>query len=137
VSKAPPPPSSLAARPVYRFKDDTKGLVFKAVLKDVAVEGDELVVVASLIRLSAAVAAWLGGPRWWCSAPPDSSLRGRGDQPLEGERRRNVNVRVLRYPRHQVPKALLRQKALLKQVRSASGHGGDAPAGALLTLRNI
>jgi hypothetical protein len=51
----------LAARPVYRFKDDIKGLVFKAVLKDVAVEGDKLVIVASLIRLSAAVAAWLCG----------------------------------------------------------------------------
>jgi hypothetical protein len=51
----------LAARPVYRFKDDIKGLVFKAVLKDVVVEGDELVIVASLIRLSAAVAAWLCG----------------------------------------------------------------------------
>jgi len=51
----------LAARPVYRFKDDLKGVVFKAVLKDVAVEGDELVIVASLIRLGAAAAAWLCG----------------------------------------------------------------------------
>jgi hypothetical protein len=51
----------LAARPVYRFKDDVKGLVFKATLKDIAVEGDTLVISASLIRLSAAVAAWLCG----------------------------------------------------------------------------
>jgi hypothetical protein len=51
----------LAARPVYRFKDDIKGVVFKAVLKDVVVEGDRLVIVASRVRLSAAVAAWLGG----------------------------------------------------------------------------
>jgi hypothetical protein len=49
----------LAARPVYRFKDDVKGLVLKATLEHVTVEGDKLVIVASLIRLSAAVAAWL------------------------------------------------------------------------------
>ncbi len=51
----------LAARPVYRFKDDIKGLVFKATLKDIAIEGDRLVIDVSLIRLSAAVAAWLCG----------------------------------------------------------------------------
>jgi hypothetical protein len=51
----------LAVRPVYRFKDDIKGLVFKATLKDIAVEGDTLVIGLSLIRLSAAVAAWLSG----------------------------------------------------------------------------
>lgn len=51
----------LAARPVYRFKDDIRGLVFKATLKDIAIEGDTLVISASLIRLSAAVAAWLCG----------------------------------------------------------------------------
>jgi hypothetical protein len=51
----------LAARPVYRFKDDIKGLVFKATLKDLAIEGDTLVIGVSLIRLSAAVAAWLCG----------------------------------------------------------------------------
>jgi hypothetical protein len=51
----------LAARPVYRLKDDIKGLVFKATLKDMTVEGDTLVIGVSLIRLTAAVAAWLGG----------------------------------------------------------------------------
>jgi hypothetical protein len=51
----------LASRPVYRFKDDIPGLVFKATLKDMTVEGDALVIGVSLIRLSAAVAAWLGG----------------------------------------------------------------------------
>jgi hypothetical protein len=51
----------LAARPVYRFKDDIKGLVFKATLKDMAIEGDTLVIGLSLIRLSAAGIAWLGG----------------------------------------------------------------------------
>ena len=53
--------SWLASRPVYRFKDDIKGVVFKATLKDIAVEGDSLVIGVSLIRLSAAVAAWLAG----------------------------------------------------------------------------
>jgi hypothetical protein len=51
----------LAARPVYRFKDDIPGVVFKATLKDIAIEGDTLVIGMSLIRLSAAVAAWLCG----------------------------------------------------------------------------
>jgi hypothetical protein len=51
----------LAARPVYRFKDDIKGVVFRATLKDVAIDGDRLVITVSLIRLSAAAAAWLGG----------------------------------------------------------------------------
>jgi hypothetical protein len=51
----------LASRPVYRFKDDLKGVVFKASLKDIAVDGDTLVITLSLIRLSAAAAAWLAG----------------------------------------------------------------------------
>lgn len=51
----------LASRPVFRFKDDVNGLVFKAVLEDVAVEGNRLVIVASLVRLGAAAAAWLCG----------------------------------------------------------------------------
>jgi hypothetical protein len=51
----------LASRPVYRFKDDIPGLVFKATLKDLVVEGDRLVIGLSLIRLSAAAFAWLAG----------------------------------------------------------------------------
>jgi hypothetical protein len=51
----------LAARPVYRFKDDIRGIVFKSTLKDIAIVGDTLVIGVSLIRLSAAVAAWLCG----------------------------------------------------------------------------
>jgi hypothetical protein len=51
----------LAERPVYRFKDDIKGLVFKATLKDMAIESDTLMIGLSLIRLSAAGIAWLGG----------------------------------------------------------------------------
>ena len=51
----------LAARPVYRFKDDVKGVVLRAVIEDVAVDGDRLVIRASLIRLTAAVAGWLCG----------------------------------------------------------------------------
>jgi hypothetical protein len=51
----------LASQPVYRFKDDIPGLVFKATLKDIAVEGDRLVIGLSLVRLSAAAFAWLAG----------------------------------------------------------------------------
>jgi hypothetical protein len=51
----------LASRPVYRFKEDIKGLVFKATLKDMTVEGDRLVIGVSLVRVSAAVVAWLCG----------------------------------------------------------------------------
>ncbi len=51
----------LAARPVYRFKDDIKGVVFRATLNDLAIDGDKLVIGVSLIRLSGAAAAWLAG----------------------------------------------------------------------------
>ena len=53
--------SYLAARPVYRFKDDIKGLVFKATIKDITIAEDTLVIGVSLIRLTTAVAAWLFG----------------------------------------------------------------------------
>ena len=53
--------SWLASRPVYRFKDDIKGVVLKATLKDIAVEGDTLVIGVSLIRLGGAFFAWLAG----------------------------------------------------------------------------
>jgi hypothetical protein len=48
----------LAARPVYRFKDDFKGLVLKATITDIAIVGDMLVVGVSLIKLTTAVAVW-------------------------------------------------------------------------------
>jgi hypothetical protein len=51
----------LAARPVYRFKDDIKGLVLKAAIKNIAIVSDTLVINISLIRLTAAVAGWLFG----------------------------------------------------------------------------
>jgi hypothetical protein len=51
----------LAARPVYRFKDDMKGLVLKAAIKDIAIVGDALVISVSLIKLTTAVAGWLLG----------------------------------------------------------------------------
>ena len=51
----------LAARPVYRFKDDIKGLVLKTTIKDIAIIGNTLVISVSLIKLTAAVAAWLFG----------------------------------------------------------------------------
>jgi hypothetical protein len=46
---------------VYRFKDDIRGVVFRATLKNIVIEGDSLVISMSLIRLSAAVVAWLCG----------------------------------------------------------------------------
>src|SRR5262244_3132200 len=51
----------LAARPVYRFKDDIKGLVFKATIKDITIVQDTLVIGVSLIKLTMTVAAWLFG----------------------------------------------------------------------------
>jgi hypothetical protein len=51
----------LAARPVYRFKDDIKGLVLKASVRDIAIEGNTLVIDVSLIKLTTAVASWLLG----------------------------------------------------------------------------
>ena len=51
----------LAARPVYRFKDDIKGLVLKAAIKDIAIVGDMLVISVSMIKLTTAVAGWLFG----------------------------------------------------------------------------
>jgi len=54
----------LAARPVYRFKDDIKGLVLKAAIKDIAIVGDTLVISISLIRLTATVAGGFSRWRW-------------------------------------------------------------------------
>jgi Protein of unknown function (DUF1439) len=51
----------LAARPVYRFKDDIRGLVLKAAIKDIAIVDDTLVINVSLIKLTTAVAGWLFG----------------------------------------------------------------------------
>jgi hypothetical protein len=42
----------LATRPVYRFKDDFKGLVLKAALVDVAIEQNTLAVTFSLWKLT-------------------------------------------------------------------------------------
>jgi hypothetical protein len=42
----------LAARPVYRFKDDIKGVVLKAALVDVAIEQNTLMVTFSLWNLT-------------------------------------------------------------------------------------
>jgi hypothetical protein len=50
----------LAARPVYRFKDDVKGFVLKAAVTNVAIEGDSLVVTVSLISLTRTVVLFLG-----------------------------------------------------------------------------
>ena len=48
----------LAARPVYRFKEDFKGIVLKAALVDVTIEQDALAVRFSLWNLTVTVAAF-------------------------------------------------------------------------------
>jgi hypothetical protein len=50
----------LAARPVYRFKDDVKGILLKAAVTNIAIEGDTLVITVSLISLTRTVALYLG-----------------------------------------------------------------------------
>jgi hypothetical protein len=102
---------------VYRFKDDIKGVVFKAVLKDVVVEGDWLVIVASLIRLIAAVAAWLGGlalvvlgAAWFLAAHGRAERSGAMERERRGNRSYRQPARVFRAVCvSAVPKALLRQ----------------------------
>ena len=48
----------LASRPVYRFKEDFKGVVLKAALVDVAIQENTLAVTFSLWRLSTMVAVF-------------------------------------------------------------------------------
>jgi len=49
----------LAARPVYRFKDDLKGIVIKAALADIAMQPDAIVITLSVVRLSATIGVGL------------------------------------------------------------------------------
>jgi hypothetical protein len=42
----------LAARPVYRFKDDLKGVVLKAALREVAIEGSTVAITVSVVNLT-------------------------------------------------------------------------------------
>jgi hypothetical protein len=49
----------LSTRPVFRFKDDFKGVVLKAALVDVAIEQSNLVVTFSLWNLTLAAAAYV------------------------------------------------------------------------------
>jgi Protein of unknown function (DUF1439) len=49
----------LAARPVYRFKDDLKGIVGKAALGDIAMQPDAIVITLSVTRLTLTVAVGL------------------------------------------------------------------------------
>lgn len=51
--------SYLAARPVYRFKDDLKGLVLKAAITNVAIEHNAVAIELSLITLSVMVVVCL------------------------------------------------------------------------------
>ena len=53
--------SYLATRPVYRFKDDFKGIVLKAALMDVAIEQNTLAVTFSLWNLTVTAAAFALG----------------------------------------------------------------------------
>jgi hypothetical protein len=50
----------LAARPVYRFKEDFKGVVLKAAVANIAIEGDTVAIVGSLVSLTLAVGIFLG-----------------------------------------------------------------------------
>jgi hypothetical protein len=47
----------LAALPVYRFKEDFKGVVLKATVVDIAIRGDRLALTVSLWQLTGTVAA--------------------------------------------------------------------------------
>jgi hypothetical protein len=49
----------LAARPVYSFKDDLKGLVLKAAITDVAIEGNAVAIGVSLFNSSVMLAICL------------------------------------------------------------------------------
>src|SRR5262249_51793361 len=49
----------LAARPVYRFKDDVKGIVLKAAVSNIAIENDLLVITVSLLNLIIGRCAYL------------------------------------------------------------------------------
>jgi hypothetical protein len=51
----------LATEPVYRFKNDFKGVVLKATLVDVAIEQDSLVLTFSLWNLTTTVAGFAFG----------------------------------------------------------------------------
>ncbi len=47
----------LAARPIYRFKDDFKGTILKAAISDVATQDDAIVIAVSLLKFTLMVAA--------------------------------------------------------------------------------
>src|ERR1700733_8924088 len=51
----------LAARPVYRFMDDIKGVVLEAAVSDIATEADAITITVSLVQLTATVAIALVG----------------------------------------------------------------------------
>jgi hypothetical protein len=46
----------LAARPVYRFQDDFKGIILKATISDVATQDDAIAITVSLVKLTVMVA---------------------------------------------------------------------------------
>jgi hypothetical protein len=49
----------LKARPVYRFKDDVKGVVLKATLRDVAIEGSTVAITVSVVNLTVMLAVFV------------------------------------------------------------------------------
>ena len=49
----------LAARPVYRIKDDLKGVVLKAALREVAIEGSTIAITVSVVNLTVILALFV------------------------------------------------------------------------------
>ena len=49
----------LAERPVYRFKDDFKGIVLKAAISDIVMRDDAIVITLSLVKLTEMVAVYV------------------------------------------------------------------------------
>ena len=85
----------LTARPVYRFKDDIKGVVLKAAIADIAMEENAIAITLSVVKLTAMVAvdlvallvivfliaAVIRHPRWGesvaaAAADPSQPLKG-------------------------------------------------------------
>jgi hypothetical protein len=84
----------LAERPVYRFKDDVKGIVLKAAISDIATQADAIVITISLVKVTAMVAICVAAllaimvlivqllrhPRWGMSALDAAAGLGTGVQ---------------------------------------------------------
>jgi hypothetical protein len=49
----------LAARPIYRFKDDLKGIILKAAISNIAIERDTVAITVSFVNVTVTVAIYL------------------------------------------------------------------------------